>query len=99
MPFPLSSEQKQTAFWAAVWLGFVFLLVTLGPVLTPFLAAAVIGYALNPGVDRLERMRFGRFRMSRALAVTLVMLLFFAAIMALVLTVLPVLEKEIPLLK
>ncbi|WP_256078000.1 AI-2E family transporter [Massilia sp. YIM B04103] len=99
MPFPLSSEQKQTAFWVAVWLAFLFLLITLGPVLTPFLAAAIIGYALNPGVDRLDRLRFGRFQMPRALSVALVMLVFFAAITALVLIVLPVLEKEIPLLK
>jgi len=40
MPFPLTVEQKQTVFWVAVWLAFLFLLVTLGPVLTPFLAAA-----------------------------------------------------------
>jgi predicted PurR-regulated permease PerM len=53
MPFPLTVEQKQTAFWLAVWAAFFFLLVTLGPVLTPFLAAAIFAYALNPGVDRL----------------------------------------------
>jgi predicted PurR-regulated permease PerM len=99
MPFNLSAEQKQTAFWLAVWLGFLFLLILLGPVLTPFLAAAIIAYALNPGVDRLDRVRIGRYPMPRAVSVTIVMLLFFAAILALVLIVIPVLQKEVPLLQ
>jgi len=99
MPFNLSAEQKQTAFWLAVWLGFLFLLILLGPILTPFLAAAIFAYVLNPGVDRLDRVRIGRYPMPRSVSVTIVMLLFFAAILALVLIVIPVLQKEIPLLQ
>jgi len=99
MPFPLSVEQKQTAFWLAVWAAFVFLLIALGPVLTPFLAAAIFAYALNPGVDRLDRLRLGRLRMPRSLSVLIVVVLFFGAITALVLIVLPVLQKEIPMLQ
>ncbi|HJU98945.1 MAG TPA: AI-2E family transporter [Burkholderiaceae bacterium] len=99
MPFPLSVEQKQTAFWIAVWLAFVLLLVALGPVLTPFIAAAILAYALNPGVDYLDRLHAGRFGVPRALAVVVVLLLFFAAIGALILIVVPVLQKEIPLLQ
>ena len=99
MPFPLSVEQKQTAFWVAVWAAFLFLLITLGPVLTPFLAAAIFAYALNPGVDRLDRLRWRRVGMPRALSVVIVVVLFFAAITAMVLIVVPVLQKEIPLLQ
>jgi predicted PurR-regulated permease PerM len=99
MPFPLTLEQKQTVFWVAVWLALLLLLVTLGPVLTPFLAAAIFAYVLNPGVDRLCRARIGRFAVPRALAVTVVVLLFFAAGAALVLIVVPVLQKEVPLLQ
>jgi predicted PurR-regulated permease PerM len=99
MPFPFTAEQKQTAFWVAVWLAFSFLLITLGPILTPFLAAAILAYALNPGVDRIDRMRIKRLRMPRALAVLIVVVLFFLALTALVLIVLPVLQKEIPLLQ
>jgi predicted PurR-regulated permease PerM len=99
MPFPLSVEQKQTAFWVAVWVAFFLLLVTLGPVLTPFLAAAIIAYALNPGVDRLDRLRWRRVGMPRALSVVIVVVLFFAAIAALVLIVVPVLQKEVPMLQ
>ncbi|MFC0167220.1 AI-2E family transporter [Pseudoduganella danionis] len=99
MPFPLTLEQKQTAFWLAVWAAFFFLLVTLGPILTPFLAAAIFAYALNPGVDALHRVRLHRWQVPRALAVVLVMLLFFSAITTLVLIVVPVLQKEIPLMQ
>ncbi|SFU97621.1 AI-2E family transporter [Pseudoduganella namucuonensis] len=99
MPFPLSVEQKQTAFWVALWLAFGLLLTALGPVLTPFIAAAIIAYALNPGVDRIDHLRLGRFDVPRALAVVLVVLAFLAAIFALVLIVVPVLQSEIPLLQ
>jgi predicted PurR-regulated permease PerM len=99
MPFPFTAEQKQTAFWVAVWLAFLFLLVTLGPILTPFLAAAILAYALNPGVDRIDRLRIKRLGVPRALAVLIIVMLFFLALTALVLIVLPVLQKEIPLLQ
>jgi len=99
MPFPLTVEQKQTAFWVAVWLAFLLLLITLGPVLTPFLAAAIIAYALNPGVDRLDRLHLGRYDMPRALAVFIVVMLFFGAIAALVLIVVPVLHTELPMMQ
>ncbi len=98
MPFPLTPEQKQTAFWLAVWLAFFLLVYALGPVLTPFLAAAILAYALNGGVDYLAGRRIGRWPIPRVLAVTAVMLLFLAAVTALVLIVLPVLQTEIPLL-
>lgn len=99
MPFPLSVEQKQTAFWVAVWAAFFFLLFMLGPVLTPFVAAAILAYALNPAADRLDRLRLRHLRLPRALSVLIVVTLFCAALLALVLIVVPVLQKEIPLMR
>ncbi len=99
MPFPLTPEQKQTAFWLCIWVAFLLLLYALGPVLTPFIAAAILAYALNGGVDYLDRARNPRARMPRPLAVVLVMLLFLSAVTALVLIVIPVLQTELPLLK
>jgi predicted PurR-regulated permease PerM len=98
MPFSFTPEQKQTAFWLGLWLAFVLLLYALGPVLTPFIAAAILAYALNGGVDYLDQRRIGRLPVPRALAVVLVMLLFLSAVSALVLIVIPVLQTEIPLL-
>jgi len=99
MPFPLTVEQKQTAFWIAVWAAFFFLLVTLGPILTPFLAAAILAYGLNPSVDYLSRARVSRLKVPRSLAVVVIVLLFFAAIATLGLIVVPVLQKEVPMLQ
>ncbi|GAB3427308.1 AI-2E family transporter [Massilia solisilvae] len=98
MSFSLTPEQKQTTFWLALWLALAGLLYLLGPVLTPFIAAAILAYGLNGGVDRLCAWRIARFTMPRALAVVLVMLLAGAVIGALALTVVPVLQKEVPML-
>ncbi|MGB7478787.1 MAG: AI-2E family transporter [Burkholderiaceae bacterium] len=99
MPFSFASEQKQAWFWLAVGLALVALLVLLSPILTPFIAAAILGYALNPGVDWIERRRIGRFHVPRALAVLTMILLLFAAILALLLIVVPIVQKEIPALQ
>ncbi|WP_426175099.1 AI-2E family transporter [Massilia sp. TWR1-2-2] len=98
MPFSFTPDQKQSAFWLGLGVAFVLLLYALGPVLTPFIAAAMLAYALNGGVDYLDRRRVGRWPLPRALAVVLVMLLFLSAVTALVLIVIPVLQVEIPLL-
>jgi predicted PurR-regulated permease PerM len=99
MPFSLSPEQKQSTFWLALWLACALLLYILGPILTPFIAAAILAYALNGAVDYLERARLGAFHLPRSLAVVVVMLLFLGAVAALVLIVVPVLRTELPLLQ
>ena len=99
MPFSLSPEQKQSTFWLALWLACALLLYVLGPILTPFIAAAILAYALNGAVDYLERARLGKFHLPRSLAVVVVMLLFLGAVGALVLIVVPVLRTELPLLQ
>jgi len=99
MPFSLSPEQKQSAFWLALWVACGLLLYALGPILTPFIAAAILAYALNGAVDELERARLGAFPLPRAIAVVIVMLAFLAAVSALVLIVVPVLRTELPLLQ
>jgi predicted PurR-regulated permease PerM len=99
MSFFPSPEQKQTAFWLALWLAFALLLYALGPILTPFIAAAILAYALNGAVDFLERRRFGPVQLPRALAVLVVVLVFLAALTALVLIVVPVLRTELPLMQ
>ena len=94
MLFSFTAEQKQTIFWISAWLVLFILLYLLGSILTPFVAAAILAYALNPGVDRLERLRI-----PRVLGVIIVILIFLSAVLALVLIVVPVLKKEAPLLR
>ena len=69
------------------------------PILSPFIAAAILAYMLNGAVDRLSSARLARRRMPRVLAVSIVLAAFFTAVVALFLTVVPVLRAEIPLLQ
>jgi predicted PurR-regulated permease PerM len=99
MPFSFTSEQKQTLLWLALGLALLALLWRLGPMLAPFIAAAILAYALNPAVDWLSKKRPRKMALPRPLAVALVVLLAFAAIVLLLLIVVPVIQKQIPLLQ
>ena len=99
MPFSFNPEQKQMVLWLALGIALVALLVELGPVLSPFIAAAIIAYALNPVVDWLSVKRGKKLAVPRPLAVLIVVLLLFTALLALVLIAVPVIQKEIPLLQ
>jgi predicted PurR-regulated permease PerM len=87
--------QKRLAAWLLIALLAVLALRSLGPVLTPFVVAGVLAYALTPLVDRLA----GRTRLPRALAVAVVELLFIFSFVCLVLLIVPVVAKEIPLMR
>ncbi len=90
----LKSEQRQTLWWVSLGIALLVLLWLLTPVLTPFVAAAIIGYVLNPGVDWMERQQVPRW-LGALLAMGGLGLL----IAALVLVGLPVLAEQIPLLR
>ena len=89
--------QKHAAAWLLIALLVALALWSLGRVLTPFVVAAVLAYALTPLVDRLDDMGGGR--VPRILAVAVVELLLVLAILGLVLMVVPVLAKEVPLIR
>ena len=89
-----TSEQRQSLLWIAIGILLVALFVLLGPVLAPFVAAAIIGYVLNPGVDWLTARRI-----PRTSAVMLIIIATFILIIALLLIVVPILRAEIPLLQ
>ena len=92
-----TNTQKRASAWCLIAALVVLALWQLGPVLTPFVVAAVLAYALTPLVNRLDRL--GRGRMPRVLAVILVELLFIVVALSLVLLIVPIVAKEIPLLR
>jgi predicted PurR-regulated permease PerM len=92
-----TSTQKRASAWAALLLGLVTVLWLLAPVLTPFVVAAILAYALTPVVDWLDHL--GRGRLPRLLAVVLVEIVFLLLLLALMLLVVPVLIKQLPLLR
>jgi predicted PurR-regulated permease PerM len=94
MTLAVSSEQRQTLLWLSLGLLLAVLLYLLGPVLAPFIAAAILSYVLNPGVDWLAARR-----VPRVVAVIIVMLTLALLLAALLLIVLPILRDELPLLQ
>ena len=68
----------------------------LAPVLSPFVVAAVLAYALTPVVDRLHGLWR---RVPRVLVVMAVELVFVVALLAIVLLIVPILGKELPLMR
>ncbi len=75
---------------AALIAAFGLLLWLLGPVLTPFVIAALLAYVGDPLVDRLERLR-----LSRSGAVAIVFALMTLALVGVVLLLIPMLERQI----
>jgi predicted PurR-regulated permease PerM len=83
------SEQLQAAWWLAVGAALLWVLWLLRATLTPFLAAAVLAFILNPGVDWLARRRVPRVGAAAAMLV----LLFFG-LLAVFLVVAPLIHRE-----
>jgi len=94
---PLTPTQKRAFSWLALLLGLWAVLWLLAPVLTPFVVAAILAYALTPVVDKLDALGAGR--MPRVLAVVLVELVFLALLLSIALLIVPILLKQLPLLR
>jgi len=92
-----TTTQKRALTWALISTFVAWVIWHLGPVLTPFVMAAVLAYALTPLVDRLDNLWGGR--LPRLLAVVLVELLFILAILGIALLIVPILVKELPLMR
>ena len=92
-----TSTQKRASAWFLIAALIVLALWLLGPVLTPFVVAAVLAYALTPLVNKLDDM--GKGRLPRVVAVVLVELMFIIVALSLVLLIVPIVAKEIPLIR
>ena len=86
------SDSQKWFVLAGVTFGGI-LIYLLAPVLTPFMAAAVLAYIGDPLVDRLEARK-----LSRTVSVTLVFLILSLVALALLLILVPMLERQFILL-
>ncbi|HZT55517.1 MAG TPA: AI-2E family transporter [Burkholderiaceae bacterium] len=89
-----TTAQRQTLTWIVIGAAIVVVVWLLGPVLTPFIVAAVLAYVLHPLVERLARRR-----VPRALAVTVVEVAAIVIVLAVLLLIVPILSKQLPLLR
>ena len=80
----------QAALLVVLLLLSVIVLLTMGKMLAPFLAALVIAYLLEDAVQRLQALRLARFW-----CVCLVFLLFLTFMVFLVLFLLPLLSRQL----
>ena len=89
-----TAAQRQTVTWVLLCAVLALFVWLLAPVLTPFLVAAVLAYALHPLVERLAAQR-----VPRVVAVALVEVAALVAMLAVLLLIVPILSKQLPLLR
>ena len=82
-------------FFLTVAAAFFWLIYLLAPVLTPFVISAALAYLGDPVVDRFERVRIGKWRISRTLAVSVVFVLMTGSTLLLVLIFYPLLQEQV----
>lgn len=91
-------------FWWIAALTVCALIYLLGPILTPFLIAAILAYITNPLVNRIDALNITffskklRYNPSRTTAALIVMLLLFTLLIMMLLIVVPLMQKEIMLI-
>ncbi|MBL8489925.1 MAG: AI-2E family transporter [Rhodocyclaceae bacterium] len=88
MPFS-NPDRLQAALWIGFGIVLLWLLAALGPILSPFLLAGILAYICNPLVDHLQGTG-----LPRAAGTLLVILALFAAVILLVLMLVPLLRDE-----
>jgi predicted PurR-regulated permease PerM len=90
----LTATQARALAWLTLAVVAWWLLSLLGPVLMPFVVAAVIAYALHPVVEALHTRRVPRW-LGAGVAITLLMLV----LLAVALMIVPVVTRQVPLLR
>ena len=81
--------------WFLIAAAFVWLVYLLMPILTPFVAAAILAYICDPWVDKLCELQLPRRKkLPRTLATLLVMVALFGMLALLILIMIPLLQKE-----
>jgi predicted PurR-regulated permease PerM len=82
-------------FILALIAGIGWLTYQLAPVITPFVISAGLAFLGDPMVDRLERLKFFRWQVSRTVAVVIVFILISALLVLVLLIVLPLLRDQV----
>ncbi len=90
----ISAEQRRALHWLAIAAVIAVAIWLLAPVLTPFAVGTVLAYALHPPVEKLAARGVPRF-----IAVAFVEIGALLAAALLVLLVVPILSRELPLLR
>jgi predicted PurR-regulated permease PerM len=88
-------NDSRSWFILALIAGTGWLLYLLAPVITPFAMSAGLAYLADPMVDRLQRIKFFKWRCNRTLAVLIVFALIAGALVLVLLILLPMLRDQV----
>ena len=88
-------NESRNWFILAIVVAIAWLFYLLAPVLTPFVISAGLAFLGDPLVDRIERLKFFKWRCNRTFAVVLVFLLISAGLFLALLIFLPLLREQI----
>lgn len=94
---PSTFTPQRLAAWACVALALALVVWLLAPVLAPFVVAAVLAYALQPLVRKLQVLMGPR--VPAIISVVLVELLALLSVLGLALLLVPILARELPLIQ
>jgi predicted PurR-regulated permease PerM len=88
-------NESRNWFILALIMSAGWLFYLLAPVITPFVLSAGLAFLGDPLVDRLERLKFFKWRISRTFAVILVFLLISVGLFLMLLIFLPLLREQV----
>jgi predicted PurR-regulated permease PerM len=80
--------------WTIFALLLLLALYQLGPIITPFIAAAILAYICDPLVDKLCIVGTKKYKLGRTLATVIVMFGLIAFMVSVVLILIPLLQKQ-----
>lgn len=93
-------NKHTNTIWLVAVLSVFGLIYLLGPILTPFLMAAILAYVANPLVNKIEAIQLGNksrkfsYQPSRVIATLIVLLMLFATLIIILLIMIPLLQHE-----
>ena len=90
-----ADRTRRLLILTSLWLFVLAVLIVFRSVVLPFAAAALIAYLVAPLVDRLTRVRVGRYQLPRWVAIILIYLAFFGTVYLAFVSVVPQLYREL----
>lgn len=84
------TRSQRVLFWIATFSAFILVVHLLKPILLPFIAGLGVAYLLDPLADKLEKKG-----LSRIGATTLITVIFFSLVIAIILLIAPLLQAQI----
>lgn len=94
-PVPIPSARHRLLILMGLWAVVLTVLVVFRAVVLPFAGAALIAYLVAPLVDRMHKLKLGRYAVPRWAAITSIYALFFLTVYLAFIALVPQLYREV----